>query len=185
MKNRGNIMSGRIELINRIHVKQGDITKETTGAIVNAANPSLLGGGGVDGAIHRAAGPGLLEECRPLGGCDFGEARITGGHRLSAKYVIHTPGPIYRDGQSGERETLINSYRNSMGLAMDNKLGSISFPAISTGVYSYPKKEACMVAVDTVLEFMETNNYPMDIYFVLFDSESYNIYNEYLKGIKK
>jgi O-acetyl-ADP-ribose deacetylase (regulator of RNase III) len=174
----------RRELIDRIHIKQGDITKEPADAIVNAANPSLLGGGGVDGAIHRAAGPGLLEECRPLGGCDFGEARITGGHNLSAKYVIHTPGPVYRDGKSGEKETLRNSYMNSMGLAMEKKLRSISFPAISTGVYSYPKEEACMVAIDTILEFMESHSYPMDVYFVLFDSESYNIYTEYLKIVE-
>jgi O-acetyl-ADP-ribose deacetylase (regulator of RNase III) len=178
-------MSSRRELIDRIYIKKGDITKESTDAIVNAANPSLLGGGGVDGAIHRAAGPGLLDECRPLGGCDFGEARITGGHNLKAKYVIHTPGPVYRDGLSGEKEILKNSYSNSMGLAMKKKLGSISFPAISTGVYNYPKEEACMVAIDTVLEFMDSNSYPMDVYFVLFDSESYNIYTEYLTEIKK
>ncbi len=178
-------MNSRRELVERIHVKQGDITRETTDAIVNAANPSLLGGGGVDGAIHRAAGPGLLEECRPLGGCDFGEARITGGHNLRAKYVIHTPGPIYRGGKEGERETLGNSYRNSMNLAKEKGLSSISFPAISTGVYSYPRKEACMVAVETVLEFMEKYSYPMDVNFVLFDKESYNIYTEYIKGLMK
>ncbi len=178
-------MSSKSELIDRIHVKQGDITKESTDVIVNAANPSLLGGGGVDGAIHRAAGPGLLEECRPLGGCNFGEARITGGHKLSAKYVIHTPGPIYRDGQSGEKEILTNSYRNSLCLAMEKGLKSISFPAISTGVYNYPREEACSVAVETVLEFMENNNYPLDVYFVLFDSGSYKIYTEYIKSIKK
>lgn len=182
-KNRSYRMISRRELIEKIHIKQGDITKVSTDAIVNAANPSLRGGGGVDGAIHKAAGPGLLEECKSLGGCDFGEAKITGGYNLGAKYVIHTPGPIYRDGQNGEGEILTNSYRNSLNLAMEKGLKSISFPAISTGVYNYPKKEACMVAVETVLEFMENNNYSPDVYFVLFDNKSYKIYTEYIKSI--
>ena len=114
-----------------LHVKQGDITRENTDAIVNAANPSLLGGGGVDGAIHRAAGPGLLEECRKLGGCRHGEARITGGHNLKARFVIHTPGPVYKNGKNGEKEILANSYLNCMKLALENRLDSIAFPAIS------------------------------------------------------
>ena len=123
------------DALNKISVKKGDITKEIADAIVNAANPTLLGGGGVDGAIHRAAGPGLIEECRKLGGCRHGEARITKGYNLPAQFVIHTPGPIYSDGKHGEAETLRDSYLNSMKLAKENNLKSIVFPAISTGVY--------------------------------------------------
>ncbi len=170
-------------LKNYIHVKQGDITKEKTDAIVNAANPSLLGGGGVDGAIHRAAGPGLLDECKTLGGCRHGEARITGGYDLSAKYVIHTPGPIYKDGKHGEGEILKNSYLNSLLLAKEKNLRSISIPAISTGVYGYPKEEACEIAIGAALEFMEDNNYPIDIYFVLFDSENFDLYKKLIKKL--
>ena len=143
-----------LRVFDHIHVKLGDITKDATDAIVNAANPSLLGGGGVDGAIHREAGPGLLNECRKLGGCKHGEARITGGHNLKARYVIHTPGPIYKNGRSGEAELLKNSYLNSLLLAKQNGLASISFPAISTGIYGYPRQEACKIAVDTSIEFM-------------------------------
>ncbi|MFH0975581.1 MAG: O-acetyl-ADP-ribose deacetylase [Spirochaetota bacterium] len=168
-------------LLKHIHVKQADITKENADAIVNAANPSLLGGGGVDGAIHRAAGPGLLEECRKLGGCGHGEARITAGYNLKAKHVIHTPGPIYRDGKSGEKDILTNSYYNSMRLAKKHGLKSISFPAISSGVYGYPKDEACRIAIDTVLMFIIEEDYPIDVYFVLFDKENYDIYNKYIK----
>jgi len=170
-------------LLSHIYVKQGDITKEPVDAIVNAANPSLLGGGGVDGAIHRAAGPGLLEECRKLGGCRHGEARITGGYNLKAHYVIHTPGPIYKNGLHGEKETLRNSYLNCMKLAREYKLKSIAFPAISTGVYSYPKEEACELAVMTVLEFMKTADYLIDIHFILFDSSNFNIYTQYINKL--
>lgn len=166
-----------------LHVKQGDITSEEVDAIVNAANPSLLGGGGVDGAIHRSAGPGLLEECRGLGGCKHGEARITGGHSLKAKHVIHTPGPIWCNGKKGERDVLRSSYWNSMQLAMNHGLHSIAFPAISTGVYSYPKDEACEVAVTTCLEFMEQNNYTMDVYFVLFDKPSADLYITFIESL--
>ena len=176
-------MSKKQEIVSRINIKQGDITREAVDAIVNAANPSLLGGGGVDGAIHRAAGPGLLEECRTLGGCDHGEARITGGYKLAAKHVIHTPGPIYKNGRSGERAVLKNSYFNSMKLAKEKRLKSISFPAISTGVYGYPLEEACEVAVTTVLDFMEKEGYAMDVNFVLFDGRNYDIYREYLEKI--
>ena len=172
------------DLLKHIHVKQGDITKENVDAIVNAANPALLGGGGVDGAIHRAAGPALLEECRKLGGCAHGEARITNGYNLRAKHVIHTPGPIYKDGKSGEKETLSNSYYNSMLLAKKNNLHSISFPAISAGVYGYPKDEACKVAVDTILKFMKEEEYPVDVYFVLFDKENYEKYVKYIANIE-
>jgi O-acetyl-ADP-ribose deacetylase len=174
----------KTELLGHIHVKQGDITIENVEAIVNAANPSLLGGGGVDGAIHRAAGPGLLEECKTFGGgCSHGEARITKGYNLKTKYVIHTPGPIYKDGKSREKEILINSYYNSMLLAKKNNLHSISFPAISAGVYGYPKDEACKVAVDTVLRFMAEEDYPIDVYFVLFDKENFERYNRYIAQI--
>jgi len=171
------------EILTHIHVKQGDITTEETDAVVNAANPSLLGGGGVDGAIHRAAGPGLLDECRKLGGCAHGEARITRGHKLRAKYVIHTPGPVYRGGHSGERDILKNSYMNSLVLAMNHNLKSISFPAISTGVYGYPREEACDLAVSTVIEFMTKSDYILDVYFVQFDSDNYNLYKQYLEKI--
>jgi O-acetyl-ADP-ribose deacetylase len=170
-------------VLEHIHIKQGDITKEATDAIVNAANPSLLGGGGVDGAIHRAAGPGLLEECRKLGGCKHGEARITGGHNLIATYVIHTPGPIYKNGTSGEAEILKNSYWNSLLLAKEKGLTSIAFPAISTGVYGYPKEEACKIAVVTSINFMIGQDYLIEIYFVLFDMENKNVYAEYLKNL--
>jgi O-acetyl-ADP-ribose deacetylase len=170
-------------LLKHIHVKQADITKENVDAIVNAANPSLLGGGGVDGAIHRAAGPGLLEECRKLGGCGHGKAKITAGYNLKAKHVIHTPGPIYSNGKSGEKDILANSYYNSMCLAKKYGLKSISFPAISSGVYGYPKDEACRIAIDTVLMFILEEDYPIDVYFVLFDKENYDIYNKYIKSL--
>jgi O-acetyl-ADP-ribose deacetylase len=169
--------------LGHIHVKQGDITKESTDAIVNAANPSLLGGGGVDGAIHRAAGPGLLEECRKIGGCRHGEARITSGYNLKARHVIHTPGPIYKNGNSDEAETLKNSYVNSLRLAKDHGLTSISFPGISTGVYGYPKEEACRIAVDTAINFIRSIDYLIEIYFVLFDKENYKLYTDYIHSL--
>ncbi len=177
-------MSCMQTLLEHIHVKQGDITREAVDAIVNAANPSLLGGGGVDGAIHRAAGPGLLQECRNLGGCPHGEARITGGHNLRATHVIHTPGPVYKNGRSGEPETLKRSYMNSLLLAKEHNLKSISFPAISTGVYGYPKEVACKIAVDTALEFMKKYNYVIEINFILFDKENVSIYSDYINSLK-
>lgn len=173
-------MPDRTEIMRHIHIKQGDITREETDAIVNAANPSLLGGGGVDGAIHRAAGPGLLDECRRLGGCAPGEARITGGYRLRARYVIHTPGPVYRGGGRGEAKTLRESYLNSLLLAKENSLMSISFPAISTGVYGYPLDDACSIAIDTAIDFMINQDYILDVYFILFDSKNYSIYTDYM-----
>lgn len=176
-------MTATNTILEHIHIKQGDITREAADAIVNAANPSLLGGGGVDGAIHRAAGPGLLEECRKLGGCAHGEARITGGHNLKARHVIHTPGPIYKDGKRGEPATLKNSYMNSLMLAKEHRLTSISFPAISTGVYGYPKDRACKIAIDSAVEFMQKNDYLIDIFFVLFDRENVLLYTEYLKSL--
>jgi O-acetyl-ADP-ribose deacetylase (regulator of RNase III) len=172
-------------LLARLSVKKGDITKEDVDAIVNAANPSLLGGGGVDGAIHRAAGPELLDECRTLGGCAHGEARITKGYRLKARHVIHTPGPIYKGGTHGERDVLRNSYYNSMKLAQEHRLASIAFPAISTGVYGYPREEACEVAVNTVLEYMRDTGYHLDVVFVLFDDQNYRLYQAYIAQLKK
>ena len=135
-----------------IEIIQGDITKLAVDAIVNAANCSLLGGGGVDGAIHRAAGPELLQACIPFGGCKTGEARITPGFRLPAKFVIHTPGPIFNDGQHGEPELLASCYRNSLDLAEQNGCETVAFPAISTGVYGYPWHKATEIAVNTVRE---------------------------------
>lgn len=171
------------ELLKNITIEKGDITRSNCDAIVNAANPSLLGGGGVDGAIHRAAGPGLLNECRKLGACKHGEARITKAYNLPAKYVIHTPGPIYKNGKNNEPIILENSYKNSMKLAYENNLQSIAFPAISTGVYGYPRKEAAKIAIKTVLNFMSHNNYNPKIYFILFDNDNLLIYNNTIKEI--
>ena len=172
-------------ILEHIHIQKGDITKMNVDAIVNAANPSLLGGGGVDGAIHRAAGPQLLEECKTLGGAHPGEAKITKGYKLPAKYVIHTPGPVYRDGNNNEAAILKNSYYNSMRLAKENGCNSIAFPAISTGVYGYPKKEACQIALTTVIDFMKNENFFIDVYFVLFDDDNYTIYKHYLSELSK
>jgi len=173
------------EIIKHIVIKKSDITHETSDAIVNAANTSLLGGGGVDGAIHKAAGPGLLEECRKLHGCMTGEARITGGYDLNAKFVIHTPGPVYKDGLHKEAEELQDSYWNSMTLLKKHNLKSVSFPAISTGVYRFPKTTAAEIAIETVINFMKQEKYIVDVSFVLFDNENYQIYKTILEGIKK
>ncbi|WP_299909501.1 O-acetyl-ADP-ribose deacetylase [uncultured Paracoccus sp.] len=133
-----------------IRVWQGDITTLEVDAIVNAANASLLGGGGVDGAIHRAAGPGLLAECRTLGGCPTGEARITGGHKLKARHVIHTVGPVWKGGNAGEAELLASAYRNSLALAREHGLKTIAFPAISTGIYGFPADQAARISATTI-----------------------------------
>lgn len=163
----------------------GDITKQTdVEAIVNAANNSLLGGGGVDGAIHRAAGRELLAECRTLNGCETGEAKITSAYKLPCKYVIHTVGPIYRGGNSGEPQLLANAYKNSMKLAMENKIRTIAFPSISTGVYSYPLEEAAEIAVKTVNDFyMEHQNEFDCIRFVLFDTRTKQAYDNAINKI--
>ena len=165
----------------------GDITKQTdVEAIVNAANNSLLGGGGVDGAIHRAAGRELLAECRTLNGCKTGEAKITSAYKLTCKYVIHTVGPIYRGGNSGEPQLLANAYKNSMKLALQNKIRTIAFPSISTGVYSYPLEEAAEIAVKTVNDFyMEHQNEFNCIRFVLFDDRTKQAYENAINKIRK
>ena len=174
----------RKDILSCITIKKGDITAESADAIVNAANTSLLGGGGVDGAIHKAAGPGLLEECRKFNGCRPGEARITAGYNLKAKFVIHTPGPIYKDGKSSEPEILRSSYWNSLMLVKENNLKSVSFPAISTGVYRYPKDAAAEIAIETAVSFIEKEEYPVDISFILFDNDNYEIYIKTLEDKK-
>jgi O-acetyl-ADP-ribose deacetylase len=166
--------------VERIQLVKGDITQLEVDAIVNAANRSLLGGGGVDGAIHRAAGPGLLEECEKLGGCHTGEARITGGHGLRARHVIHAVGPVYRDGLHGEPEALRSAYLSSLTLAGERSLDSIAFPAISTGAYRYPKREAARIALEAGREWLAAHAHPRTIVFVLFAAEDLRIYREVL-----
>jgi len=170
------------EIRERMEIMQGDITKLKTDAIVNAANSSLLGGGGVDGSIHRAAGPGLLAECRTVGGCPAGEARITKGYNLPAKYVIHTVGPVY-SGKPRDSQLLSSCYRNSLQLAADHNAVSIAFPAVSCGVYGYPIEKACIIAVETVAEFLKKNQSVRKVVFVLFSSGDYRVYKEYFEKI--
>ena len=161
---------------NQIHVEQGDITKQDCDCIVNAANRSLLGGGGVDGAIHRAAGPELLAECRTLHGCRTGEAKITKGYRLKAKYIIHTVGPIY-SGTAEDAVQLADCYRNSLKLAKEHDVHSIAFPAISTGVYGYPLEDATEIAVKTVAQWLEAHaDYAMQVIFCCFDARTERVY---------
>ncbi len=164
-----------------IELVKADITKLNVDAIVNAANTSLLGGGGVDGAIHRAAGPELLDECRSLNGCTVGEAKITKGYNLPSKYVIHTVGPIWRGGAQEEREILKRAYIHSLTLALENKVRTIAFPNISTGVYRFPKNIAADIAISTVKEFTRINSGIDKIIFCTFDDENYQIYKEELK----
>jgi O-acetyl-ADP-ribose deacetylase (regulator of RNase III) len=165
------------EISDRIEVRQEDITELQVDAIVNAANSSLLGGGGVDGAIHRAGGPELLEECRSIGGCPTGEARITKGYRLPAKYVIHTVGPVY-SGKPLDAVLLENCYRNSLKLAVENRIKTIAFPAISCGVFGYPIEEASKIAVDTVGRFLENHPSIEKVFFILFSPANKAVYDE-------
>ena len=168
---------GRIELV------EGDIAEQDTEAIVNAANKTLLGGGGVDGAIHRVGGPQILEECKKIGGCSTGEARITTGGRLKALYVIHTVGPVYKDGNHGEPELLANAYRNSMKVASENGIKSLSFPSISTGVYRYPIEKASRIALSTVRDCLTSKQGISTVRFVLFGKSDYTVYERTLRNL--
>ncbi len=163
-----------------IKIIKGDITKLKVDAIVNAANTSLLGGSGVDGAIHEAAGSELLEECRTLNGCKTGEAKITKGYKLPSKFVIHTPGPIYKDGTRGEAELLASCYRSCLKLAEEHNCVSIGFPCISCGVYGYPKKQAAEIALTEIVGFLKRHNDSMEVLIVCFGEENKEIYEELL-----
>jgi O-acetyl-ADP-ribose deacetylase (regulator of RNase III) len=159
---------------------QGDITQLNVDAIVNAANSSLLGGGGVDGAIHLAAGPELLQECRTLGGCPTGQARLTRGYRLPAKFVIHTVGPVWQDGTQGEAELLASCYRESLSLAATRQLANIAFPCISTGVYGYPPEQAAEVAIAAVREFIRSPSSLRDVIFCCYSASDLALYQAQL-----
>ncbi len=165
----------------RLRVVVADITTLEVDAMVNAANTSLLGGGGVDGAIHRAAGPDLLAECRTLGGCATGEAKATKGYRLPAKWVVHTPGPVWRGGHVGEEKMLASSYRRALEVAVEKGARSVAFPGISTGVYGFPEEKAAKIAVKTVLEALKGVLEPMEVFFCCFSAKSAEIYEELLK----
>jgi O-acetyl-ADP-ribose deacetylase (regulator of RNase III) len=167
-------------MADRIEVVEGDITKLRVDAIVNAANTTLLGGGGVDGAIHRAAGPMLLEECRTLGGCPTGEARITRGYNLPAKHVIHTVGPVWRGGARGEDDLLASCYRNSLALAVSSGVRTVAFPAISTGAYGFPMERAAKIAVREVREFLRNNPAIATVTFVCFGADAREAYQDAL-----
>ena len=164
-----------------LSVVEGDITRLAVDAIVNAANESLLGGGGVDGAIHRAAGPDLLDECRAIGGCPTGEARITSGYRLSAKYVIHTVGPVWRGGGAGEDSLLASCYRNCIVLAAQSGSASLAFPAISTGIFGFPPERAAKIAVRATCEALTDRPLPDRVLFCCFDKQTAAIYQRLLK----
>ena len=169
---------GKIEII------QGDITKQTVDAIVNAANCSLLGGGGVDGAIHRAAGPELLAECRTLGGCKTGEAKITKGYKLPARFVIHTPGPVWHGGNNGEADKLRSCYRNCLVLASDNGCKTVDFPSISTGVYHFPLEKASDIAIKTISEYLFEHPEIERVRMVCFDSRTKQAYENALREVR-
>ena len=174
-----------VRLMSKIEIIKGDITKIKVDAIVNAANSSLMGGGGVDGAIHRAGGPAILEECRKIiakqGSCRTGEAVITTGGNLPAKFVIHTVGPVWNNGKKNEANLLAACYQNSLKLAVKHSLSSIAFPNISTGIYGYPKKEAAEIAVNTVVLYLKQDTFISKVYFVCFDEENYQLYKSLIK----
>ncbi|HEV2901442.1 MAG TPA: O-acetyl-ADP-ribose deacetylase [Pseudaminobacter sp.] len=167
----------------RMQVITSDITKLNVDAIVNAANSSLLGGGGVDGAIHRAAGPKLLAECRTLGGCETGDAKITGGYDLPARHVIHTVGPVWRGGNKGEADLLASCYRRSLELAAAHGCRTVAFPAISTGVFGYPKDEAAAVAVHAVARFLRGSDFPQKIIFCCFDEPAAALHRKVISSL--
>ncbi len=166
-----------------LEIVRNDITKMKVDAIVNAANKSLLGGGGVDGSIHRAAGPGLLAECKTLGGCETGSAKITGAYELPAKYVIHAVGPRWIDGSHGEREQLVSCYRESLALAKTAGCETVAFPLISSGIYGYPKDQALRIAIDTISEFLLEND--MTVFIVIFDKKAFRISEKLFADIKE
>jgi len=170
--------------LKRIEVVLGDITKMEVDAIVNAANNTLLGGGGVDGAIHRAAGPELLEECRKLNGCETGKAKITKGYRLPAKYVIHTVGPVWHGGKAGEDELLASCYRNSLQLAVENNIKTIAFPSISTGAYRFPVERAAKIAMGEILQFLKANDSIEKVFMVCFDKNTMEAYSQALSELQ-
>ena len=171
-------------VLERIQIIQGDITRQAVDAIVNAANTSLLGGGGVDGAIHRAAGPELLAECRTLNGCKTGQAKITGGYRLPAKHVIHTPGPIWRGGERGEAELLASCYRSCLTLAAENGCRTVDFPSISTGVYHFPLEKAAPIAIGTIAEFLTGHPEIDRVRMVCFDARTESAYIRALEDLR-
>ncbi len=164
----------------RIKLIQDDITKMQVDAIVNAANSSLLGGGGVDGAIHRAAGPGLAEICRLLGGCEVGEAKVTPGLHLQAKYIIHTVGPVWKGGNSGEEEKLANCYHASLEQAKQHNCETVAFPNIGTGIYHFPKQLAAEIAIRETRAYLAANSLPLQVTFVCYDEENFSIYRDLL-----
>lgn len=169
------------EIHSRIKVIQDDITTLEVDAIVNAANQTLLGGGGVDGAIHSAAGRRLLEECRKLGGCETGEAKITGGYDLPARHVIHTVGPVWNGGNSGESELLASCYSHSLALAAEHNMKSIAFPGISTGVFGYPKDQASAVAIGVIVDWLEVHDTPEEVIFCCFSRADRDLYDRMVK----
>jgi O-acetyl-ADP-ribose deacetylase (regulator of RNase III) len=169
-------MSGGLARGDRIRLEPGDITRLSVDAIVNAANASLLGGGGVDGAIHRAAGPDLLAECRRIGGCPPGEARLTSGYRLPAGHVIHTVGPVWRCGNAGERDILARCYRSCLAIAQARRFRAIAFPAIATGIYGFPRDEAARIAVAAVRADLAASEVPQHVIFVCFDEATFGAY---------